>query len=347
LRTGVCEMFISSVVVRAIVAEVENRGHPADRVLRAGGLERDALARPTHGIRYREFERLVRHAMDLTSDPALGLAVGRHAPESMLNVLGMLLVTARTIRESFAYLHRYGSLVASGIAWQLSEHDGRTRIGYACEGTSGDTSRFAADCAMALLLRIGRHFAPVERPLEVSFVHAEPSYAARYAALFGCPVRFGRASNDLVIESALVDRTQPHADALLCSMMESTAARLQQEATGTRSFVDRVRVALRYETDLANVDCDALAARWGLSRRVLRRRLSAEDVSLSELLDEARCTRAVAELRRPETKIKDVAEDLGYSETSAFHRAFKRWTGRTPSDYKAELRGQPTELSAP
>jgi len=339
-------MFISTVVVRAIVAEVENRGLHAERVLRAGGIDRAILAQPAHGVRFREFDRVVRQAMELTCDPGLGLTIGRHAPESMLNVLGMLLVTSRTIRESFDYLSKYGSLVASGFDWQLIEAGERTRIGYTCTGEPSETSRFGADCAMSLLLRIGRHFAPVDPPLAVGFMHAEPVYAARYAALFGCPVQFGQASNALVFNSVWVDRMQPHADALLCSMMESTAARLQQEASGTRTFVDRVRVALRYETDLANVDCEALAARWGLSRRVLRRRLSAESVSLSELLDEARCRRAVSELRRPETKIKDVAEDLGYSETSAFHRAFKRWTGRTPSDYKAELRGSSAGVAA-
>jgi AraC-like DNA-binding protein len=336
-------MFISTVVVRALVAELENRGVNAERVLRAGGLERSALERPAHGVRFRDFDRMVRQALELSDDPGLGLAIGMRAPETMLNVLGMLLVTSRTIRAAFEHLRTYGALVAGGIDWELRERSGRrdlTSFGYVCAGTGEagqDTARFGADCALSLALRLGRHFAPVDPPVELLLCHSEPSYFKRYAQLFGCPVHFRQPINALVFKTALLDRPQPHADPLLCSMLESTAAKLHEELRGARSFVDRVRTALCYETDLANVDFDALARSWGLTRRVLRRRLSAENLSLSELLDEARCRRAVDELGRPESKIKDVAEDLGYSETSAFHRAFKRWTGRTPSDYKAEL----------
>ncbi|MEY4514896.1 MAG: hypothetical protein RLZZ450_7018 [Pseudomonadota bacterium] len=347
-------MFISTVIVRALVSELENRGLRAERVLRAGGLERSALERPAHGVRFREFDRMVRQALELSGDPALGLALGMHAPESMLNVLGMLLVTSRTIREACTLLQSYGALVAGGLSWQLSTLPGSGELssfGYSCVGgnreTGQDTARFGADCALSLAFRLGRHFAPVEPPVELLLSHAEPPYAARYTHLFGCPVRFGQPENALVFRTSLLDRAQPYSDALLCSMLESTASKLMQEISGERSFVDRVRVALRYETDLANVDFDALARRWGLTRRVLRRRLSAESVSLSELLDEARCRRAVEELRRPDSKIKEVAEDLGYSETSAFHRAFKRWTGRTPSDYKADPRSDTGRSAVP
>jgi AraC-like DNA-binding protein len=347
-------MFISTVIVRALVSELENRGLRAERVLRAGGLERSALERLAQGVRFREFDRMVRQALELSGDPALGLAMGMHAPESMLNVLGMLLVTSRTIRDACALVQTYGTLVAGGLEWQLSAQPGAaglTSFGYACTAgnheTGQDTARFGADCALSLAFRLGRHFVPVEPPVELLLAHAEPTYAARYTHLFGCPVRFRQPVNALVFRTSLLDRPQPYADALLCSILENTAGKLQQEISGSRSFVDRVRVALRYETDLANVDFDALARRWGLTRRVLRRRLSAENVSLSELLDEARCRRAVEELSRPDSKIKDVAEDLGYSETSAFHRAFKRWTGRTPSDYKSDPRLDRGRASAP
>jgi AraC-like DNA-binding protein len=150
-------------------------------------------------------------------------------------------------------------------------------------------------------------------------------------------VRFRQTSNAVLFSRALLDRTQAHADPMLQQLLVGLADDLQSEVKGDTTFQARVRLALRYETDLAKVDSESLARRWGLSRRALRRRLASEGASLSGLLDEARCQRAFDELKKPECKIKEVAEDLGYSETSAFHRAFKRWTGRTPTDYKAEL----------
>jgi AraC-like DNA-binding protein len=331
-------MFISTVVVRAVIAEVENRGLHTERLLRAASIERAALRRPAAGIRYRDFDRLVRQSMELTGDPSLGLAIGARAPKTMLHVLGMLLVTSPTIRESYQQLVRYGSLVASNLDWQLSERAQLACLGYTSrDGADPETQRFIADCAIALALRFGRQFAPSEPAHEVWFQHHEPSYGAEYEQLFHCPVRFRQTSNAVLFSRALLDRTQAHADPMLQQLLVGLADDLQSEVKGDTTFQARVRLALRYETDLAKVDSESLARRWGLSRRALRRRLASEGASLSGLLDEARCQRAFDELKKPECKIKEVAEDLGYSETSAFHRAFKRWTGRTPTDYKAEL----------
>ena len=117
---------------------------------------------------------------------------------------------------------------------------------------------------------------------------------------------------------------------MLSAVLRETADNLHRQSTGASSFAERVRHALRYEQDLVNVNFDRLASRWGMTRRTLRRRLSAEGQSLSDLLDEACCRQAKEELRRQDESIKEIAERLGYSETSAFHRAFKRWTGQTP-----------------
>jgi AraC-like DNA-binding protein len=95
-----------------------------------------------------------------------------------------------------------------------------------------------------------------------------------------------------------------------------------------------VRVLLAYQSDLANFDPDTFATQLGLNRRALRRRLAAERATLADLVDEARCRRACDELRRPDRNIKEISERLGYSEPSAFHRAFRRWTGQSPAQYR-------------
>jgi AraC-like DNA-binding protein len=336
-------MFLSTALVRGLVAELEGRGITSERMLRAASLDRAALRRPAQGVRCREFDRLVRQALDLSGDQALGLAIGSRAPKTMLHVLGMLIVTSPTVRDAHRQLTRYGDLIASGLDWQLSERGQLACLGhtFAHDAVAPDTQRFLADCTIALTLRFGRVFAPSEAAHEVWFQHAEPSYAADYARIFHCPVRFRQTSNAVLFLRTTLDRVQPHADPMLHTLLLGLADNLKLEVKGETTFEGRVRLALRYETDLAKVDSESLARRWGLSRRALRRRLASEGASLSELLDEARCRRAFDELKRPECKIKEVAEDLGYSETSAFHRAFKRWTGRTPTDYKAELLERP------
>jgi AraC-like DNA-binding protein len=115
-------------------------------------------------------------------------------------------------------------------------------------------------------------------------------------------------------------------------MLGDTAERLLREREGATT-VDRVRTVLRYRRDLSDVDSTTLAAAVGLTPRALRRRLGAEGASLTTLLDEARLRLACEDLKRPDSSIKEISDRLGFSEPSAFHRAFKRWTGQTPAQF--------------
>jgi AraC-like DNA-binding protein len=335
-------MFISTALVRSLIIELEERGIPTEGLLRSASLDRAALDRTGHGVRDREFDRMLRQAFELSGDPALGLAVGSRTPKTVLHVLGMLVLNSATVREAHRQVRRYGELIASQLDWQLSERAQLACFGYtlAEEQIADDTQRFLAECMVAFALRFGRDFAPSERASEVWFQHPEPHYASEYAKVFRCPVRFRQTSNAVLFPRATLDRVRPHAEPMLQTSLVGLAEDLKASTKADGTLASRVRLALRYTSDLANVDSDSMAQRWGLSRRALRRKLALEGASLSELLDEARCRRAFDELRRPERKIKEVAEDLGYSEASAFHRAFKRWSGgRTPTDYKTELGG--------
>lgn len=335
-------MFISAAMARAVVVEVERRGHGTEALLRAAGLERDPTADSTEGLRWSVFERVIRAATALTQDQALGLAVGQHTSTTALHALGLALMSSLTVRDAFAHLCRYGALVAEGIAWSLEEDEDSAVFGYACsraeEASEGDDSaRFAAELAITLTARIARELVAEARPEQILLQCARPSYAARYEEVFGCPIHFLQTRNALVMPRGVLDRTQPHADARVSSMMCELAESRLQEATRAGSLTERVRRALRYQRSLASIDFDKLAARWELNRGMLYRRLANEGSSVAKLVDDARCMRALDELRDPQREVKCIAEELGYSEISAFHRAFKRWTGTTASAYRKTL----------
>jgi AraC-like DNA-binding protein len=202
------------------------------------------------------------------------------------------------------------------------------------ERQRGDSTRCAMECALAMTFRVGQHFSPRNAALiEVHFQHLEPSYSSRYASVFRCPVRFGQPTNALVFPQEYLDLKQFHADDTVRSVLRETAERLLVERAQSLTLVERVRTLLRYEGDLAAIDVERLARHVGLSPRALRRKLGFEGAHLSTLVDEARCRVACHELRRPDRTIKETAALLGFSETSAFNRAFKRWTGRTPGEH--------------
>ncbi len=340
-------MCLSVVIVRGILAEVRNRGLEPDELLRASKIDPERISDVRETVTFEEAERLVYTAVKRTMDSGLGLAVGANAPESMLQVFGHLLLAHRTIREAFAALQRYSALIVEDTTFRLFEQGDLAY--FTCEPAvkMGPATRFFMDLALAVSARVGYHFTRTRSELhEVHFRHAMPSYASRYREVFECPVLFGQASNALIFPRTLVDRPQLHADDEVRAVLRETAERLMFERAHPRSIGERVRSLLRYEQDLSSIDAGRIARRIGVSRRTLRRKLSVEGTPLSMLLDEARCRVACMELRRSDANVKQTAELLGFSERSAFHRAFKRWTGHTPAEF-SRIGGADVEVLKP
>lgn len=335
-------MSISLSVVRSLVAEVERKGLDRDTLLAQAGFDRRMLSTIAGEVHGADFQAVVCAAMELTGELDLGLSIGMRTPQTTLHVLGALLLTCKTLREAAQVFQLYSGLVVRELAFYLETSGDQAAFGYRCK-KQDPAARFAAECALTLSSQIARHFMEDERALEVHFVHAEPAHTGRYREVFGCPVLFEQPANQIVVRRAVLDRVQVHADARFFGAMRDTVDKLHRDARGADSFADRIRIALRYERDFGNVNLDVLAKRCGVTRRTLRRRLGVEGQSISELIDEARCQRAVEALAQPEREISKIAGELGFLEPSSFHRAFKRWTGQPPGRYRRQLLKQAAE----
>jgi AraC-like DNA-binding protein len=326
-------MHISVVVVRGILSELRNRDIDPDEVLRATALSRDRIEDLRQYVTFHELERLATHALERTNDPGLGLAVGANAPEMMLQAVGHLMASQDTLREACAAWQRYSLLVTD--AWQFRLAERGEQALFICEPpVVHGLTRFFVDLTLAVAARVGSRFALSQSELhEVHFRHPAPSYALRYRAVFGCPARFRQERNALVFPRELLDRPQLHADETARSFLSAAVERLLHERNLADTWTERVRALLRRPEEFANVDGEMVARRLGLSRRILRRSLAAEGTSLPGLLDEARSQIAREALSIPGANVKEISEFLGFSEPSAFHRAFKRWTGQTASEF--------------
>jgi AraC-like DNA-binding protein len=166
-----------------------------------------------------------------------------------------------------------------------------------------------------------------------------PPHAAEVERVLGCPVRYGSDAIRLHFPASWLDTARLHANPELMRLLEHQAERNLADLITPRRLSARVRAAILDGQDGLRPTMTAMARRLGLSERSLRRRLAEETLTYAEVVEQALAEAARRLLEDPQVTIQDVADRLGFSEASAFHRAFKRWTGLTPRQF----RNQPEE----
>lgn len=332
-------MRISVLIVRALVQELNRRDVPTEEFCASVGLDPALLDDATFRMELSDYNRLVARAIEITGDPQLGLHVGARTPPAALTVFGHLVGACRTLRESSEVLFRFGPLLIEGAEWRLSERGDAVSLSFALPAELGPQLTYGAEVCMALVIGAIRPFVPNVAPLEVTFRHEPTGPLYTYERVFECPVRFGASENALTGTADILDRPQLHTDESLREMLRRRAEGLLADLHSVDRLPIRIRDFVMQHEQPTAVSAAMLADAFGMSERTLRRRLVDRGMSLRELLDRTLQQMAYTALEENESRpIKDVAARLGFSELSGFYRAFKRWTGLTPAEFRAGLR---------
>ncbi|HET7543675.1 MAG TPA: AraC family transcriptional regulator [Polyangiaceae bacterium] len=272
-------------------------------------------------------------AARLTGDGSFGLHAAEGLRPGMFDVLDYAVRTAPSLRESLERLARYNRLVHDAAVFALLPEGDLLRVEHSLHGVK--QSRHAAEFTLASLVVVGAQLqgCPL-RPLQVAFQHEAPSLLAEHERLFGVRPSFARAENSLTFSLEILERPLPASDPLLSRVIERHAqALLAARPAPAETTAARVRRLLcdTLGKDEVTATLAGMASRLRMSERSLQRRLGDEGQTFDGLLDQLRHELALRYLADRKIAIAEVAFLLGYSEPSAFHRAFKRWTGTTPS----------------
>ncbi|HEX2873704.1 MAG TPA: AraC family transcriptional regulator [Polyangiaceae bacterium] len=275
-------------------------------------------------------------AARLTSDQAFGIHAAEGLRPGIFDVMDYAVRTAPTLRAGLERLARYNRLVHDAAVFSLVREGDALRVEHSLEGVR--QSRHAAEFTLASLLVVGGQISGA--PLlakRVAFRHEAPGSTAEHLRVFGVAPNFSAPVNALTFSLELLERPIPAADPLLWRVIERHAeALLAARPQPVETTTARVRRILceKLGEDEAAATLSGLASRLRMSERSLQRRLADEGQTFDGLLDELRHDLAVRYLTDKRIAIAEVAFLLGYSEPSAFHRAFKRWTGLTPSQLR-------------
>jgi len=322
--------------VRGVLEALAAAGVDADALFADAGLDARAIAAdPEHPLPLRAFVDTLERAAARLGAPRRGLRVGlAHAPPA-LGVLGYVLRCSPDVGTAARNLQRYLAAHQQGARFTIERDEGVARLGYRIADPTIAPRVQDAELTVGIGIALFRALTPggfVAR--EVWLEHAAPAGDAEHRALLECPVRFSMPINAVVVDAGVLDQPTPSPDPTLLGILERHAAQQVAERQSARSLAAQVRAAIADRLRDGVPTLEAIARPLGMSEATLRRRLDEEGTRFRDELDAARHALARRYLDDPEPTISEVAFLLGYSDGTAFHRAFKRWTGQTPRAYR-------------
>lgn len=312
-------------------------GHDVSAILHSSGLDRLDLKNPDASIPHAAAMGLWDQGVRITGDADLGLHVAECAREESFDLHAYLMSACATLGDAYALMCRYQQLVHTSTRVEL-EVDGKwAALRHILPGDR-PVPRQPAEFLLAVWLRTGRKLIGHNwNPEEVHFAHSEPKCVAEHQRVFNAPVRFAAPGNRLVFSAALLDETCVGADPGMLTVLSRLADQALERQPRTDTWADRVRSIAAEELRGGSPSVERIAARLHMSTRTLQRRLAAEGTTYGELLDRLRRQLAANYLADARFSIAEVAFLLGYADLTSFHRAVKRWTGTTPSTWRAGI----------
>ena len=328
-------MNVSTVLVRVLVDAVERMGASRDEFLRSQAIDAQRLAEPDGSFGLDEYARIEMGAMDLTGDEALGLHVAERTHDSAFDLIGHLVSHAPTLREAIGLCAQFQAIIMADSHIVLRETGTTASLHYHFSRSAERADRMHSEFVVAGFLRLVRIFGgPGTKVHTASFEHPRPAHHREYTRVFGDIVRFEDTATGLTFDRAALDRVQLHQHPKLLTLLRTEAERALERVNGHLRPTDQVKRYLQARPPARIPDIETAARDLGWSARSLRRRLAEEETSYRSLVRATLEVSAGQLLRDPRRSIQETAGALGFSNVGAFHRAFKRWTGMTPAQYR-------------
>lgn len=320
-----------------LLRAAEHYGGDADSLLTKIGSSREQLAEPDARLSIIQYMKLGHVAIAATGEPALGLRMGELCRIADLGWTGVVAAAAPTMGEALTSLTRFE--VLSTRCYRGQSVFEATPTGASLRFYSitpyNDYNFFVVDSVLCWWMKMIARFSG--RSDLIKEVHIEfdaPPYQNRYQDSFSVPVLFGQASNRLVLRSDIAEMPNRYGEPHLYQQVLGYAEERLKRLAIAETFSGRVQQIMGPQLHGNTLTIVDTATRLGVPEWTLRRKLKEEGTSFQLLLDAMRKDLALGYMKDSEQSLGEIAYILGFSTPGAYQRAFKRWTGMTPGDYR-------------
>ena len=344
-RTGP-PLLVDAVWARRVVAELDRAGLPASELLDAAGLRREQLQGPDAHVPFDAHVMLLEDAARALREPCFGFRLGSEIELTEAGLVAYVTLNSPDLGTALRNMCRYLVLLTEGSVGDLRQETGEVKLLFSFADPVGTASRQLHEFGITLMVRVCEAITGHRvRPLRVELRHdtACPTLAQR----LGLPVAVHQPHPALILDRASLTVPVVDADARLLDLLRRYADDLLARRARKDDLVARAERWILQNLHTGDVGVARLARSLGMSDRTLTRRLAEDGLTPAGLVEELRQQLASAYLAEHAFSLGRITYLLGYSDLSAFTRAFRRWTGRTPSKWRAEHLHTPQPPSAP
>jgi len=326
---------ISVAATTGLLEAIGSAGADPDQVLRAVELDRAVLSNAEGFIPCSVFARLLEEAARATGDPHFGLHFGERFNVKNIGPLAYVVLNSPTVALADEHVARYMRLYNQAAKVFFTVEEQRAYLQYVLVDLGIAAPRQQHEYSMAIRLNTIRMMVGSQwSPLEVRFAHEGPEQISEHLRIFRAPVLFGYPTNAFVVEREFLERQIPAADQRLYRIMKRYLERVLAEIPQEDGVLASIRRAVAESMREGDPNLARVAKKMAMSPRTLQRQLKERGMEFKELVADTRRRFALSYLRNRRNTLTEIAFLLGYSEVSAFNRAFKRWTGSTPLAYR-------------
>jgi AraC-like DNA-binding protein len=326
---------ISASVTIGLLEAIEDADVDPRKVLESLDLDPAVFSRAEGFIPCSSFARMLEGVAELTGDCAFGLRFGARSNPKNIGALTYAVLNSPTVAAAFETGARYLHLHNEAAQVTFSEENNLSYLCYSVKPLDFDEPRQFIEYGMAAALNTLRVMVGSQwSPREVHFAHDPPPTTSEHLQLFRAPVMFSCASSAVVMDSEFCQRPIPAADPNLFKVLNRYLENVLSDTPKEDQSFELVRRKIAEAIKDGNPNLGKVARSMACSTRTLQRQLNTCGTDFRSLLDDTRKRLALAYLRDSNNTLTQIAFLLGYSEVSTFNRSFKRWTGKTPLDYR-------------
>jgi len=301
------------------------------------GISREALTDPNVLVPLDKHCRLLELAARQQKDDFVGLKIGCQVHPRDMGPLGYTILNSPTVLAALQSFVRYLRVYARGCEFDL-QIDGKSayfNYRYTFTEPCAVERRQEAECTLAMVKRIMEVITSKKLELEaVSFEHPKPGDTSKLTQVFEAPLYFSQDVNSLKLNASILQRKAAHAEHRLFEVLEKHLDQVMNTQVDEEDLVAKVGNAIAKTLSNGLPSIDSVAATLFMTKRTLQRRLAYEGVLYNEFADEIRRKLAMQYVKNTSMPLTEVAFLLGYSHISAFSRAFRRWMGQSPIEFR-------------